>query len=57
VNENKVPAAILAFALWSSRPKATAEQIGTEDWRFLVSDYIKILSELNTRGSAGTQAA
>jgi hypothetical protein len=49
MDTNKTAAAILTLTLWNSRTKATKEQVGTEDWKLVVDDYVQILSELNRR--------
>lgn len=51
MDNNKISAAVLTLTLWNSRVKATKEQAGDEDWKLVVEDYIKILSELNRRGT------
>jgi hydrogenase maturation factor len=45
MEENKIIAAILTFALWN-RAKASGSQVSGDDWRLVVEDYTKIVGEL-----------
>lgn len=49
MNEQRIAAAILTFALWNSREKSTTEQMSDQDWELLVTDYVRILGELIRR--------
>ena len=49
MDNNKIAAAMLTLTLWNSRVKTTKEQVGNEDWKLVVDDYVKILSELTRR--------
>jgi hypothetical protein len=51
MDTNKIAAAILTLTLWNSRAKATEEQVGSEDWKLVVGDYVHILTELNRRST------
>jgi hypothetical protein len=51
MDNNKVTAAVLTLTLWNSRVKTTKDQMGSEDWKLVVEDYVKILSELNRRAT------
>lgn len=46
MDENKIAAAILTFALWNSREKTTAKQATQDDWKYVIDDYTTIVAEL-----------
>jgi hypothetical protein len=47
MGDNKTAASILTLTLWNSKEKAKAT--GSDDWKLVIEDYVKILSELNRR--------
>jgi hypothetical protein len=49
MSDNKTAASILTLTLWNSKEKAKGETTGADDWKLVIEDYVKILSELNRR--------